>query len=61
MLSIINKLRIENKIPFAQIKENNIPSMNLAKKLGFIPLEKIHWIEFKTFIKICVHYRFIRL
>jgi 8-oxo-dGTP diphosphatase len=47
MLSIINKLRIENKIPFAQIVENNTPSMNLAKKLGFIPLEEIHWIEFK--------------
>lgn len=47
MNAIINKLREERKVPFLQIEENNESSLRLVKKLGFVPLERVHWIKLK--------------
>ena len=42
---IIKKVREKNKIPFAHIEENNIKSINLAKKLGFKKFKQVHWLH----------------
>ncbi|MTI69866.1 MAG: GNAT family N-acetyltransferase [Firmicutes bacterium] len=46
-ISMIKKLRELNKIPFVHIEEDNIKSMNLAKKVGFIDDRFVHWIKLK--------------
>jgi len=37
--------RKEDKIPFVYVEESNINSLNLIKKLGFIPDRLISWFE----------------
>lgn len=44
-IAMTKKLRELGKIPFVHIEEDNIKSMNLALKLGFIKDRKIHWFE----------------
>jgi 8-oxo-dGTP diphosphatase len=43
--AIIKKLRAEGEIPFIHIEEDNIKSMNLAVKLGFLKDRKINWFR----------------
>ena len=45
MLDLINKVRDENKIPFAHIEEGNDKSMNLAIGLGFKKDKMVNWFE----------------
>ncbi|ACR80776.1 MULTISPECIES: GNAT family N-acetyltransferase [Kosmotoga] len=47
MISMIQKVRKSGNVPFVQIEESNIPSMNLAKSLGFIEDKNVHWVKFK--------------
>lgn len=43
MLAMIAKIRNKGCIPFVHIEENNIPSLNLAGKLGFREYDRVHW------------------
>ncbi|MCL6613742.1 MAG: GNAT family N-acetyltransferase [Firmicutes bacterium] len=43
--AIIHRLRAEGKIPFVHIEEENIASLGLAGKLGFVKDRRVHWIE----------------
>ena len=44
-LSMIERLRETGEIPFVHIEENNIKSMNLAIKTGFVKNKRVHWIK----------------
>ena len=44
-LDLIKKVRIENKIPFVHIREDNEKSMGLATGLGFKKDKVISWFE----------------
>lgn len=41
----INMLREQGKIPFVHIEEDNIKSMNLALKTGFVDVGRVHWVK----------------
>lgn len=41
--SMIDQLRAKKKIPFAHIEENNIKSMNLTLKMGFLKDRVVNW------------------
>ena len=43
--ALIKELRASGKIPFVHIEEQNLKSMNLARKAGFIPDRHVHWFE----------------
>jgi 8-oxo-dGTP diphosphatase len=43
--AMIKRLRAEGEIPFVHIEEDNIKSMNLALKLGFLKDRRIHWFK----------------
>lgn len=45
MRFMIYKTREEGRVPFVHIEEANIPSMNLALKLGFVKDKSVHWFE----------------
>lgn len=42
---LIRRLREEGQIPFVHIEESNVPSMTLARKIGFLPDRRIHWFQ----------------
>lgn len=42
---IIKTLREKNRIPFVHVEEDNIKSMNLALKLGFVKDRMVHWMR----------------
>ena len=44
-VSLIEDVRRLKKIPFAYIEKNNVKSINLVKKLGFIRQSNRHWFE----------------
>lgn len=44
-IAMIKELRESHEIPFVHIEEDNIKSMNLALKLGFINDRKVSWIK----------------
>ncbi|MCT4620652.1 MAG: GNAT family N-acetyltransferase [Marinisporobacter sp.] len=43
--AMIQKVRGMGDIPFVHIEEDNVKSMNLAIKIGFIKDRKIHWMK----------------
>jgi 8-oxo-dGTP diphosphatase len=45
MLSLIEEVRQAGKIPFAYIEKDNVKSINLVFKLGFIKHKNIHWFQ----------------
>jgi 8-oxo-dGTP diphosphatase len=45
MKSIISELRKRGDLPFAYVEETNTNSLNLLKKLGFIPDRTVSWFE----------------
>ncbi len=47
LISLIHQTRKMNKIPFAQIEENNINAIRLAENLGFIKDRRVSWIKLK--------------
>lgn len=44
---MIQQLRQRGRIPFVQIEEANIKSINLARKLGFEETCRVHWLSLK--------------
>ncbi len=46
---MIKRLRKQNKISFVHIEENNIPSMSLALKAGFIKDRRIHYLYLNNY------------
>lgn len=44
---LIHELRKQGRIPFVQIEESNLKSINLAQKLGFQKDRRVHWFEIK--------------
>lgn len=46
-LALIEKVRQAGKFPFACIVRDNVKSINLVKKLGFIEDKKKHWFGLK--------------
>lgn len=44
-IATIKKLRRSGDIPYVHIEEDNEKSMSLAKKAGFIPDRRIHWVK----------------
>jgi hypothetical protein len=44
-LSMIEKVRNNNDLPFANVKASNKKSMNLLLKLGFKESKNIHWFQ----------------
>ncbi len=46
-IAAINRLRESGHISYVHIEEDNEKSMNLAKKAGFIPDRRIHWVKAK--------------
>ncbi|HEX3072247.1 MAG TPA: GNAT family N-acetyltransferase [Ignavibacteriales bacterium] len=45
MKNIISELRKRDDLPFAYVEETNTNSLNLLKKLGFIPDRTVSWFE----------------
>jgi GNAT superfamily N-acetyltransferase len=45
VVSLIHQCRSLGKIPFAQIEEQNIPSIKLFTKLGFVKDRNICWVK----------------
>ncbi len=43
-LALIGRLRSLGRMPFVQIEEDNVKSMNLARKLGFVPDRRVTWV-----------------
>ncbi|QZY54157.1 GNAT family N-acetyltransferase [Crassaminicella profunda] len=43
--ALIQKLREIGEIPFVHIEEDNVKSMNLAIKIGFMKDRRVHWIK----------------
>lgn len=46
-LALIEKVREKGKLPFACIVQDNVKSINLVKKLGFIEDKKVYWFGIK--------------
>lgn len=46
-LALIEKVKQAGKLPFACIVQDNVKSINLVKKLGFIEDKKKYWFELK--------------
>nr|MBP7462397.1 GNAT family N-acetyltransferase [Candidatus Delongbacteria bacterium] len=44
---MIHRIRRLGRIPFVQIEEANIQSIQLALKLGFVPDRRVHWLEIR--------------
>lgn len=45
-LEMISRLREKGDLPFVQIEDDNYQSINLAKQLGFVIDQNIHWVAF---------------
>ncbi len=48
LTEIIKRQRQQGKISFIHIEEDNVRSMNLARKIGFIRDRRVHWIKTKN-------------
>lgn len=46
-VAAIKRLREIGKVPFVHIEDDNVESLNLARKIGFIGNRKVHWIKLK--------------
>ena len=46
-IALIEKLRRQNKRPFAYIEKDNQQAINLVSKVGFKRDKKIHWIQMR--------------
>lgn len=45
IINLVKQFRIKNKIPFAQVEEENKAAMNLFSKLGFVIDNEVSWLK----------------
>jgi 8-oxo-dGTP diphosphatase len=47
MAHLSQQLRMQGKVPFVHIEEENVKSTRLAMKLGFQRDRRVHWLELR--------------
>lgn len=47
--AVIKKVKEKGGIPFVHIEENNVNSINLAKKVGFVQDKNVNWLRIENF------------